>query len=70
MKLHALALAFLAACAKPLRVEAETAREAIAAPVRQRGRFAGSLKGAIRTERGLGRALHLLSGLSRIGGGR
>lgn len=69
MNVRALALAFVAAFAAPLRANDERAREAIAAPQNERGRFHGALKGAIKSERGLGRALHLLSGLSRMGRG-
>lgn len=69
MNARALALAFVAAFARPMRAHELEAREAITAPHRERGRFHGALKGAIHSERGLGRALHLLSGLSRIGGG-
>ncbi len=68
MSLRALALAFVAAFARPLDPKRARSFEAITRPERERGRFHGAMQGAIKSERGLGKALHLLSGLSRIGG--
>lgn len=69
MKLSALAIAILAAIAKPLRFEARQDQRALMAPQRERGRFHNRLRGSIKSERGVSRGLHLLSQLSRMGRG-
>lgn len=69
MKFGALTLAFLTALARPLRFDASEKREAIVAPQHERGRFHGSLRGSIKSERGVSRGLHLLANLSRMGRG-
>jgi hypothetical protein len=69
MKLGALTLAFLTAIARPLRFDASEKRDAIVRTQRERGRFAGSLRGSIKSERGVARGLHLLAHLSRMGRG-
>lgn len=69
MKLGALTVAFLTALARPLRFDAGEKRDAIVSQHRERGRFHGSLRGAIKSERGVSRGLHLLANLSRMGRG-
>ena len=69
MSARSLFAALAAMFARPDGADALKAPTPITRTQRERGRFAGSLRGAIKSERGLSRGLHLLAHLSRMGRG-
>lgn len=69
MTARSLFAAIAAMFARPEGADALKAPTPIVRTQRERGRFAGALRGSIKSERGLARGLHLLAHLSRTGRG-
>lgn len=69
MTARTLVAAIAAMFARPEGADALKAPTPIMRTQRERGRFAGSLRGSIKSERGVSRGLHLLANLSRMGRG-
>jgi hypothetical protein len=69
MSARSLFAAIAAMFARPEGADALKAPTPIVRTQRERGRFAGSLRGSIKSERGVSRGLNLLAQLSRMGRG-